>query len=80
MAARKNAYAVRLAGTTLELNIAKINSLSSPKLKTQLEVYCDVLKDEVLLKKLWKDMLTVAVRRDLVLEAHACELERRSAG
>ncbi|KAF7361574.1 hypothetical protein MSAN_01191400 [Mycena sanguinolenta] len=70
-AARKTAHAAHLADTSLELDISKIQEMTSAKLKDQLYVYRDVLKDEVLLKKLWKDMATVAVRRNLVLEARA---------
>ncbi|KAF7367729.1 hypothetical protein MSAN_00836800 [Mycena sanguinolenta] len=76
-AARKTAHAAHLADTSLELDISKIQEMTSAKLKDQLYVYRDVLKDEVLLKRLWKDMATVAVRRNLVLEARTRELARR---
>lgn len=76
-AAKKQKKAVQLAATTLEFDIHKINTMSSPVLKDQLAVYRDVLKDEVLMKTLWKDMKAVAVRRNLVLEARTCELKRR---
>lgn len=76
-AAKKDKKAGRLAATILEFDIEKINTMSSPVLKDQLAVYRDVLKDKVLTKKLWKEMKTVAVRRDLVLEARVRELKRR---
>ncbi|KAJ7673697.1 hypothetical protein DFH06DRAFT_1318832 [Mycena polygramma] len=44
----------------------------------QLAVYRDVIKDDTLTKKLWKDMATVAVRRTLVLAARDRELGRRT--
>ncbi|KAJ6461405.1 hypothetical protein C8R45DRAFT_912233 [Mycena sanguinolenta] len=76
-AARKTAHAAHLADTSLELDINKIQGMTSTKLKDQLYVYREVLKDDVLVKTLWKDMATVAVRRSLVLEARARELARR---
>ncbi|KAJ7118170.1 hypothetical protein C8R44DRAFT_625985 [Mycena epipterygia] len=78
-AARKRLTEFRLATTTLELDICKIKTLSSPLLKAQLHVYKDVLKDEVLGKMLWKDMSTVGMRRNLVLEAREREISRRFA-
>ncbi|KAJ7101157.1 hypothetical protein C8R44DRAFT_641506, partial [Mycena epipterygia] len=74
---RKQAKEQRLAATILEFNIDKIQSMMSALLKDQLHVYRDVLKDEVLSKKLWKDMATVAVRRNLVLEARERELAKQ---
>ncbi|KAJ7232520.1 hypothetical protein C8J57DRAFT_1231155 [Mycena rebaudengoi] len=76
-ASRKKLAASKLAATELELNISTINSLSSARLKEQLQVYKNVLKDEVLVKTLWKEMGTVGIRRKMVLEALARELERR---
>ncbi|KAJ7108468.1 hypothetical protein C8R43DRAFT_962890 [Mycena crocata] len=60
-AAQKKAKQDHLAATSLELDIDKIKQLSSVLLKEQLHLYHDVLKDETLVKKLWKDMTTVAV-------------------
>ncbi|KAJ7133049.1 hypothetical protein C8R44DRAFT_730245 [Mycena epipterygia] len=77
-ASRKKATELRLAAANLEFDIAKIESMSSPLLKDQLHVYRDILKDNILLKKLWKEMGTVAVRRNLVLEARERELARRA--
>jgi hypothetical protein len=51
--------------------------MSSRDLKAQLHVYRDLLKDGVLGKILWKNMATVAVRRELVLEAREREITRR---
>lgn len=76
-ALRKKKTELRLAATKLEFDVGKIQALSSPLLKEQLHVYRDVLKDEVLVKKLWKDMATVAMRRALVLEAREREIARR---
>ncbi|KAJ6589185.1 hypothetical protein B0H19DRAFT_1248744 [Mycena capillaripes] len=73
-AAKKKTKASRLAATTLEFDITKIRAMTSKLLKDQLAVYRDVLKDEVLVSKLWKEMTTVAVRRDLVLQAREREL------
>ncbi|KAJ7318188.1 hypothetical protein DFH08DRAFT_971650 [Mycena albidolilacea] len=50
--------------------------MSSCDLKSQLHVYCDLLKDGVLGKILWKNMATVAVHRELVLEAREREITR----
>lgn len=66
-----------MAATILEFNVNKIESMTSALLKDQLHVYRDVFKDEILLKKLWKDMNTVAIRRNLVLEARERELAKR---
>jgi hypothetical protein len=77
MATRKKDAADRVAGTCLELDTAKIRTLTSNQLKEQLHVYRDKLKDDVLLKTKCKDMSTVAVRRQVVLEARGRELERR---
>ncbi|KAJ7125932.1 hypothetical protein C8R44DRAFT_874342 [Mycena epipterygia] len=77
-ASRKKATELRLAATNLEFDIAKIESMSSPLLKDQLHVYRYILKDDILLKKLWKEMGTVAVRCNLVLEARERELARRA--
>jgi hypothetical protein len=76
-ASRKRSAAARVASTTLEFDVAKINTMSSAHLKDQLHVYKDVLKDEELVGKLWKNMATVAVRRELVLEARGRELAKR---
>jgi hypothetical protein len=76
-AAKKKSKASRLAATKLEFDVGKIQVMSSRLLKDQLAVYRDVLKDEVLVKRLWKDMVTVAVRRNLVLEARVREIQRR---
>ncbi|KAJ7094890.1 hypothetical protein C8R43DRAFT_907989 [Mycena crocata] len=73
---KKNAE-FRLLTTKLELNVAKIKTLSSKCLKEQLKVYKELIKDEVLVKMLWKNMATVSVRRTLVLEARERELKRR---
>ncbi|KAJ7124027.1 hypothetical protein C8R43DRAFT_899318 [Mycena crocata] len=75
--AKKKLAQQHLADTNLEFNISKIEAMSSPILKDQLRVYRDVLKDEVPSKILWKDMNTVGVHRELVLEAGERELERR---
>ncbi|KAJ7307719.1 hypothetical protein DFH08DRAFT_1051626 [Mycena albidolilacea] len=77
-ALRKRSAAARLASTALEFDVAKIKAMSSACLKDQLHVYKDVLKDEELVGKLWKNMATVAVRRDLVLEARGRELAKRT--
>ncbi|KAJ7507992.1 hypothetical protein B0H11DRAFT_2217989 [Mycena galericulata] len=76
-AMKKKTKAARLAATALEFDINKIEDMSSVRLKDQLAVYRDVLKDEILSKMLWKNMTTVAVRRNLVLEARTRELARR---
>ncbi|KAJ7115305.1 hypothetical protein C8R44DRAFT_880618 [Mycena epipterygia] len=76
-AMKKKTKAARLAATALEFDINKIKDMSSVRLKDQLAVYRDVLKDEILSKMLWKNMTTVAVRRNLVLEARTRELARR---
>ncbi|KAJ7323951.1 hypothetical protein DFH08DRAFT_711666 [Mycena albidolilacea] len=68
-ALQKKSAADRLAATILEFDIHKIQDMSSRDLKAQLHVYRDLLKDGVLGKILWKNMATVAVRRELVLEA-----------
>ncbi|KAJ6523154.1 hypothetical protein B0H19DRAFT_1277025 [Mycena capillaripes] len=59
-AKKKQALAFRLATTKLEFDIATINTMSSPRLKDQLQVYKDVIKDPIVVKTLWKDMKTVA--------------------
>jgi hypothetical protein len=51
--------------------------MTSVRLKDQLQVYQDVIKDPVLVKKLWKDMSRVEERRKLVLEAREREIARR---
>ncbi|KAJ7437330.1 hypothetical protein FB451DRAFT_1416903 [Mycena latifolia] len=76
-ALKKKTKAARLAATPLEFRIDKIQGMSSALLKDQLAVYRDILKDPILTRKLWKEMNTVAVRRNLVLEARERELERR---
>ncbi|KAJ7451260.1 hypothetical protein B0H11DRAFT_1742871 [Mycena galericulata] len=76
-AMKKKTKAARLAATALEFDINKIEDMSSVRLKDQLAVYRDILKDEILSKMLWKNMTTVAVRRNLVLEARTRELARR---
>ncbi|KAJ6547032.1 hypothetical protein B0H19DRAFT_990256, partial [Mycena capillaripes] len=68
-AAKKKTKNDRLAATQIELNVAKIQQMTSVILKDQLAVYRDVLKDPILVNLRWKDMTTVAVRRKLVLEA-----------
>ncbi|KAJ7208090.1 hypothetical protein C8J57DRAFT_1099083 [Mycena rebaudengoi] len=76
-ALRKKTTADRIAGTSLELDVAKIRDMSSTCLKAQLHVHRDLLKDPILVKILWKNMATVAVRRKLVLEARERLLQRR---
>jgi hypothetical protein len=76
-AAKKKSKESRLAATALELDTVKIQVMPPKLLKDQLAVYRDVLKDEILMKRLWKDMTTVAVRRELVLQARERELARR---
>jgi hypothetical protein len=76
-AAKKKTKASQLAATTLEFDTDKIQQMTSAILKDQLAVYRDVLKDEVLVKLRWKDMTTVAVRRQYVLEAREREIARR---
>ncbi|KAJ6563792.1 hypothetical protein B0H19DRAFT_942359 [Mycena capillaripes] len=76
-AAKKMSKASRLAATALEFEITNIQAMTSKLLKDQLAVYRDVLKDEILVQKLWKEMSTVAVRRELVLQARERELARR---
>jgi hypothetical protein len=76
-AAKKRTKAARLAVTELELDIGKIQAMSSRCLKDQLAVYRDVLKDSILSKILWKNMATVAVRRGLVLDARDREIARQ---
>ncbi|KAJ7736302.1 hypothetical protein B0H16DRAFT_1730887 [Mycena metata] len=51
--------------------------MTSKQLKDQLHYHKDKLKDEVLVKKKWKDMSRVGVRRNSVLEARDRELARR---
>jgi hypothetical protein len=51
--------------------------MTSARLKDQLQVYCDVLRDPVLVKTLWKNMTTVAVCKQMVLDARERELARR---
>ncbi|KAJ7748172.1 hypothetical protein DFH07DRAFT_962243 [Mycena maculata] len=79
-AAWKTAAAFRLATTILEFDLDKIHSMNSKTLKDQLQFYKDVLKDEILVAKKWKDMVKVEVRRNLVLEAWERELARRELG
>jgi hypothetical protein len=79
-AAKKKLKAVRLAAIGLEFDLSKIATMSSVHLKDQLQVYKDVVKDEELVKKRWKEMTTVAVRRELVLQARTRELARRYGG
>lgn len=76
-ALRKKSAADRLAATVLELDVRKIQDMSSRDLKAQLHVYRDSLKDAVLGKVLWKDMQLVAVRRTMVLAAREREITRR---
>lgn len=76
-AAKKRNLAFRLATTQLELDISTINTMTSARLKDQLQVYRDVLRDPVLVKTLWKNMTTVAVRKQMVLDARERELARR---
>ncbi|KAJ7089089.1 hypothetical protein C8R44DRAFT_892469 [Mycena epipterygia] len=76
-AMKKKTKAARLEATALEFDINKIEDMSSFRLKDQLAVYRDVLNVEILSKMLWKNMTTVAVRRNLVLEARTRELARR---
>jgi hypothetical protein len=76
-AAKKKSKESRLAATALELDTVKIQAMPPKLLKDQLAVYRDVLKDEILMKRLWKDMTTVAVRRELVLQARERELARQ---
>ena len=76
-AAKKRTKAARLAATQLELDVGKIQAMSSRLLKDQLAVYRDVLKDSVVSKMLWKNMTTVAVRRELVLGARDREVARQ---
>ncbi|KAJ7729867.1 hypothetical protein DFH07DRAFT_969386 [Mycena maculata] len=78
-ALKKQTKSARLAATALELDVTKTKKLTSTVLKDQLAVYRDVLKDPVLTKKLWKDMATVDVRRNLVLEARGREMARWTA-
>ncbi|KAJ7331084.1 hypothetical protein DFH08DRAFT_815166 [Mycena albidolilacea] len=74
---KKRVAQERLLATNLELNIDKIQRMTSPQLKSQLQAYCDKLKDEILGKMKWKDMQTVDIRRGLVLAARERELARR---
>ncbi|KAJ7473578.1 hypothetical protein B0H11DRAFT_2236415 [Mycena galericulata] len=76
-AERKRAAAVHLAQLELEFDVNKIRALTSDRLKDQLRIYRDVLKDEILRKKLWKEMGTAPVRRALVFEARERELAKR---
>lgn len=76
-ALRKKSAADRLAATVLELDVRKIQDMSSRDLKAQLHVYRDSLKDAVLGKVLWKDMQLVAVRRTMLLAAREREITRR---
>ncbi|KAJ7233799.1 hypothetical protein C8J57DRAFT_1532118 [Mycena rebaudengoi] len=69
LAARKKSKASRLVATVLEFDTIKIQAMTSARLKDQLAVYRDVLKDEILIKTLWKDMSKVDVRRSMVLRA-----------
>jgi diphthamide synthase subunit DPH2 len=65
-----------LASTALEFSISKIQVMSSAQLKGQLHVYKDILKDAELAHKHRKDMATVAVQRELVLQAWEWEVAR----
>jgi hypothetical protein len=69
-ASRKQSAAARLASTALEFDISKIQVMSSARLKDQLHVYKDILKHAEL------GMATVAVRRELVLQAREQEITR----
>ncbi|KAJ7578909.1 hypothetical protein C8J56DRAFT_1110943 [Mycena floridula] len=75
-ATKKRNEQLRMSSIALELDVDTINSLTSGKLKDQLTIYRDTLKDPVLVAKLWKDMKTVPVRRAEVLAARLRELER----
>ncbi|KAJ7578436.1 hypothetical protein C8J56DRAFT_897995 [Mycena floridula] len=77
-AAKKLSTELQISSINLELDVSVIMKLSSAKLKDQLHVYHDVLKDPVLVKKLWKDMALVDVRRAEVLAALTRELARQS--
>ncbi|KAJ7050444.1 hypothetical protein C8F01DRAFT_1345376 [Mycena amicta] len=79
-AERKSNTAAKLAAIQLELDPTIIEKMSSERLKEQLHVYRDVLRDEILLGKLWKDddMRLVAGRRALVHAARLRELGRRA--
>ncbi|KAJ7711060.1 hypothetical protein B0H16DRAFT_1900781 [Mycena metata] len=59
---KKKAAVFRLATTILKFSISKIRAMTSKQLKEQLQYYKDELKDEVLVKKKWKDMSRVGVR------------------
>ncbi|KAJ7241568.1 hypothetical protein C8J57DRAFT_1244523 [Mycena rebaudengoi] len=80
LAAKKKSKAFRLAATALEFDLIKIQPMTSAQLKDQLAVYRDVIKDEALVKTLWKNMAKVDIRRNLVLEARERELARRAQG
>ncbi|KAJ7287661.1 hypothetical protein C8J57DRAFT_1215795 [Mycena rebaudengoi] len=75
-AEKKMTKAARLASTTLKFDLTKIDAMSSHVLKDQLAVYRNVLKDPILSKMLWKEMMTVAVRRKLVLDAQTRAIAR----
>ncbi|KAJ7588432.1 hypothetical protein C8J56DRAFT_785804 [Mycena floridula] len=68
---------LQIAAISLELDISVIMTMTSAKLKDQLHMYRDILKDPVLMAKLWKAMALVEVRRTEVIAALAQELERR---
>lgn len=76
-AEKKRVAQERLLATNLELDIDKIQRMTSPQLKAQLQAYRDKLKDEIFGKMKWKDMQTVDIRRGLVLAARERELARR---
>ncbi|KAF7332350.1 hypothetical protein MKEN_00116700 [Mycena kentingensis (nom. inval.)] len=76
-AARKSANAAKLATIRLELDIERIDAMTSPLLKEQLYLYKEVIKDEEIAPMLWKDMSTVDICRELVSEARLRELLMR---
>ncbi|KAF7331773.1 hypothetical protein MKEN_00057200 [Mycena kentingensis (nom. inval.)] len=80
-AARKAALNAKYAAIKLELSLVAIEKMTGAELTAQLHCYRDVLGDEVLLAKRWKDddMRLVLLQKVLVKECRLREIARRDA-
>nr|GAT47808.1 predicted protein [Mycena chlorophos] len=78
---RRDAADAKLAAIELVLDLAVIEVMTSDKLREQLQYHRDILRDEILLGKKWKDddMRLVGGRRELVKAARLRELQRRAS-
>nr|GAT48134.1 predicted protein [Mycena chlorophos] len=78
---RRRVADAKLAAIVLELDLDAIESMNTEKLREQLMYHREILRDEILLAKLWKDddMRLVLGRRKLVKEARLRELQRRAS-